>query len=284
MTPSPHIVDITLENVQQVVLQGSMERPVLVDFWADWCAPCKALMPILTKLAEEYAGHFVLAKVNIDENPDLAAQFGVRSVPSVMLVSQGQLVDQFNGALPESEIRAFLGKHLDTRSPAEIVREQIDQLIGDGQLEQAQAYLQEAITQLPDDIELQVLLARVLLQQQKTEDAKAVLDHLPETEKGRPDVKGLISGLKFVDAAPSPEILATLSDRDDSEARYLKAMHALVQGEHEQALELLIAIMRDDRSFQEGEARKTLLEVFALLGESHPLVAPYRRKLFTLMY
>ncbi|MDR9468178.1 thioredoxin [Marinospirillum sp.] len=282
MSNSPYIIDITLENFQQVILEGSMQQPVLVDFWADWCAPCKQLLPILTKLAEEYQGQFILAKVNIEEQQELAAQFQVRSVPTVMLVSQGQLLDQFNGAKPESEIRAFLEPHLS--NPVAQLKEQIKQLVGAEELDQAQMLLQQAISQLPEDYDLQIELARVLLQKSQAQDAKAVLDNLPETEKGRPDVQGLRAGLKFAEKAPSAEELAALGDRDDSEARYLKALAALVQADYDKAVDLLMAIIRDDRGYDEGSAHKTLLEVFALLGEGNPLVIQTRRKLFTLMY
>lgn len=282
MSNSPYIIDVTLENFQQVILEGSMQQPVLVDFWADWCAPCKALMPTLHKLAEEFQGQFILAKVNIEEQPELAQQFQVKSVPTLMLVGEGQLLDQFNGVKPESEIRAFLKQHL--TNPVDTFKEQIKLLIGEGELDQAQEMLQQAITQLPEDTDLQIDLARVLLQKNLATEAKAVLENLPEAEKARPQVKGLMAGLKFAEVAPSAEQLAALGEREDSEANYLKAMAALLQGEHEQALERLLNLLRDDRAYQEGVAHKTLLEVFAMLGEGNPLVVKARRKLYTLMY
>lgn len=282
MSNSPYIIDVTLENFQQVILEGSMQQPVLVDFWADWCAPCKALMPTLHKLAEEFQGQFILAKVNIEEQPELAQQFQVKSVPTLMLVGEGQLLDQFNGVKPESEIRAFLKQHL--TNPVDAFKEQIKLLIGEGELDQAQEMLQQAITQLPEDTDLQIDLARVLLQKNLATEAKAVLENLPEAEKARPQVKGLMAGLKFAEVAPSAEQLAALGEREDSEANYLKAMAALLQGEHEQALERLLNLLRDDRAYQEGVAHKTLLEVFAMLGEGNPLVVKARRKLYTLMY
>lgn len=282
MSNSPYIIDVTLENFQQVILEGSMQQPVLVDFWADWCAPCKALMPTLHKLAEEFQGQFILAKVNIEEQPELAQQFQVKSVPTLMLVGEGQLLDQFNGVKPESEIRAFLKQHL--TNPVDAFKEQIKLLIGEGELDQAQEMLQQAITQLPEDTDLQIDLARVLLQKNLATEAKAVLENLPEAEKARPQVKGLMAGLEFAEVAPSAEQLAVLGEREDSEANYLKAMAALLQGEHEQALERLLNLLRDDRAYQEGVAHKTLLEVFAMLGEGNPLVVKARRKLYTLMY
>jgi len=282
MSNSPYIVDVTLENFQQVILEGSMQQPILVDFWANWCAPCKALMPTLHKLAEEFQGQFILAKVNIEEQPELAQQFQVKSVPTLMLVGEGQLLDQFNGVKPESELRAFLKQHL--TNPIDAFKEQIKLLIGEGELDQAQEMLQQAISQLPEDTDLQIDLARVLLQKNLAAEAKAVLENLPKAEKARPQVKGLIAGLKFAEVAPSAEQLAALGEREDSEANYLKAMFALLQGEHEQALERLLNLLRDDRTYQEGVAHKTLLEVFAMLGEGNPLVVKARRKLYTLMY
>lgn len=282
MSNSPYIVDVTLENFKQVILEGSMQQPVLVDFWADWCAPCKVLMPILHKLVEEFQGQFILAKINIEEQPELAQQFQVRSVPTVMLVGEGQLLDKFDGMKPESEIRAFLKQHL--INPADAFKEQVKLLISEGELDQAQNLLQQGISHWPEDLDLQIDLARVLLQKNLATDAKLVLENLPEAEKARPDVKGLMAGLKFSEVAPSAEQLAALGEREDSEANYLKAMAALLQGQHEQALERLLNLLRDDRNYQEGVAHKTLLEVFAMLGESNPFVVKARRKLYTLMY
>lgn len=282
MQNSPYIIDVTLENFQQVILEGSQQLPILVSFWGESCAPCKVLLPVLHKLAEEFQGQFILAKVNTDTQPELTQQFQVRSVPAVLLVSQGQLVDQFNGVKPESELRAFLKQHL--TNPVDALKEQIKLLIGEGELDQAQALLAQAVEQLPDDIDLQIDLARALLQKNLATEAKAVLDNLPEADKARPDVKGLISGLRFSEVAPSAEQLAALGDREDSEANYLKAMAALLHSDYEQALERLLNLLRDDRSYQEGVAHKTLLEVFAMLGEGNPLVIKARRKLYTLMY
>lgn len=282
MSNSPYSIDITLENFQQVILEGSLKQPILVDFWADWCAPCKVLMPILEKLANEFQGQFILAKVNIEEQPELAQKFQVRSVPTVILVGEGKLLDQFDGVKPESEIRAFLKQHL--TNPVDALKEQVKQHISAGELDEAQEMLQYAISQLPEDINLQIDLARVLLQKNLATDAKAVLENLPEADKARPDVKGLMAGLKFSEAAPSAEKLAELGEREDSEANYLKAMAALLQSDHEQALERLLNLLRDDRSYQEGAAHKRLLEVFAMLGEGNPLVIKARRKLYTLMY
>lgn len=282
MATSPYIIDITLENFQQVILEGSQQQPILVDFWADWCAPCKALLPSLHKLADEFQGQFILAKINIEEQQELAQQFQVRSVPTVMLVSQGQLIDQFNGALPESEIRAFLKRHL--TNPIDALKEEIKQLIASSELDAAQNLLQQAILQLPEDYGLQIDLARVLLQKRLTEDAKAVLDQLPEAEQASPEVKGLKAGLNFAAQAPNAEELAALGNRDDSQAKYLRAMAALVQADYQPALDFLLQILATDKTFEEGLANKTLLEVFALLGEGNPLVVATRRKMYTLLY
>lgn len=274
-------IDLTPENFQQV-LESSMQQPVLLDFWADWCAPCKVILPILEKLAQEFAGAFILAKINIEEQPELAAQFQVRSVPTVMLVSQGQLADQFQGALPESQIREFLAKHL--TSPLDAVKEQIKQLLAENQLEAAQSLLVEAINLAPDEVSFKLDLARVLIQTQQTEAAAEVLNQLPDAEKATKEVKALLAGLNFAKEAPSAEDLAKLADDTSSQASYLKAMAALATGEHEQAIELLLSIIQTDKHFKEGLANTKLVEVFGLLGEASPLVIKARRRLYTLMY
>lgn len=275
-------VDITPENFQQVILEGSMQQPVLVDFWAEWCAPCKVLMPILEKLAQEFAGAFLLAKINIEEQPELAAQFQVRSVPTVMLVSQGQLVDQFQGAKPESEVRAFLAQHL--TSPLEAIKEQVKQLLAENELEAAQGLLIEAINLAPDEVSFKLDLARVLMQTQQAEAAAEVLNQLPEAEKATKEVKALLAGLNFAKEAPSAEELAKLENDTSSQASYLKAMAALAKGEHEAAINLFLYIIQTDKSFNEGVANTRLIEIFGLLGEANPLVITARRKLYTLMY
>lgn len=281
MNTQTHSLDLTLENFQQV-LESSMEQPVLLDFWADWCAPCKVLLPILEKLAQEFAGQFTLAKINIEEQPEIAAQFQVRSVPTVMLVVQGQLVDQFQGAKPESEVRAFLAQHL--TSPLDAVKAEIKQLIAANEMEAAQALLVEAIHLAPDELSLKLDLARVLMQTQQTDAAEEVLNQLSESDKALPEVKGLLAGLNFAKDAPSAEELAKLENDTSSQASYAKAMAALAQGEHQAAIDLLLSIIQTDKGFEEGIANKRLLEVFNLLGKDNLLVVEARRKLYTLMY
>ncbi|HDK37520.1 MAG TPA: thioredoxin, partial [Thiolapillus brandeum] len=142
MDNSPYIVEITNDNYQTAVLEQSHKVPVLVDFWASWCQPCQMLMPVLANLAEQYQGKFILAKINTEEQQELAAQFGIRSIPTVKLFRNGDPVDEFAGALPESEIRKFLEKHISRESDAMV--DQAEQLLLQGDLENALKLLQQA--------------------------------------------------------------------------------------------------------------------------------------------
>ncbi|SEI47385.1 putative thioredoxin [Allopseudospirillum japonicum] len=282
MSDAPYIIDVTADNFMQV-MQASMQTPVVLDFWAEWCSPCKALMPVLTKLADEFQGAFILAKVNIDENQQLAAQAQVRSVPTVLLVHEGQVVDQFNGALPESKIREFLKPYL-PEDPSDQIREQVAAFVAAGELDQAQHLLNQAMLQWPEEIHWSIDLARLLIQRGQAQDARAILDQLSDADKMNPEVKGLFARMRFSDQAPTLEEIQALGERQDAEALYKKAMFALLQGEEETALQHLLQVMREDASYNNGIAHKTLLDVFNMLGDKHPLTLNYRRKLFTLLY
>lgn len=157
MSESPYIHNVGMQNFQQLVLEKSMAKPVLVDFWADWCQPCQTIMPMLTKLAEEYGGKFELAKVNADAEQELAAHFGIKSLPTMKLFYQGQLVDERMGALPESEIRAMLDKHI--VSETDQLMQAAMSAYQQGQTEAALEMLNQALAKDPDNAELKVTIA-----------------------------------------------------------------------------------------------------------------------------
>ena len=162
MADSPYIVEVTAENFQTVILEGSMQQPVLVDFWASWCQPCQALMPLLAKLADEYAGKFILAKINTEEQQAIAAQFQIRSIPAVKLVHQGKLVDEFTGALPEAEIRAFLDRHIQQEASADDnAIEQAYALLMRGQSDAAATLIQQSLDADPKNPQAIVAFAKL---------------------------------------------------------------------------------------------------------------------------
>ncbi|WP_299316351.1 tetratricopeptide repeat protein [uncultured Halomonas sp.] len=278
------IFDVDAGNIQQV-LELSMQVPVLLDCWAPWCEPCKNLMPVLEKLAREYRGTFLLAKLNIDENQEIAAQLGVRSVPDVKLISQGGLVDHFQGALPEKQIREWLGRYFPAPEDAPASpEEQAAEALAAGDAATARALYEELAQQNPQHYPYQVELARALVAEGRAADARALLDNLPPEERDAAPARGVRASIEFGEEAPDAEALAALGDRDDSEAQYLRALRSVADGDYETGLEGLLALMKADRTWGDDAARKTLLRVFDALGADHPLTVTYRRRLFALLY
>lgn len=280
-----YIVDLDMSNFQQVVLEGSMNTPVVLDCWASWCEPCKNLMPVLEKLAREYNGAFVLAKLNIEDHQQIAAQLGIRSVPDVKLIMQGQLYDEFQGALPEGQIREWLGKHIAApAAPEASPQEQAEAALAAGDPATARAIYQQLVEDNPQHHDYQIDLAGAVLAEGQPEDARAVLDNLPPEHRDAPRARGVRARLEFGEEAPDAEALAALGDRDDSEAQFLRALRQVADGDYEAGLDALLTLMKRDRAYGDDAARKTLLRVFDALGADHPLTVTYRRKLFALLY
>ncbi|MCE9664068.1 tetratricopeptide repeat protein [Halomonas sp. M5N1S17] len=278
------IIDVDRNNIQQV-LEFSTQVPVLLDCWAPWCEPCKALMPILEKLTREYSGAFILAKLNIEDNQDIAAQLGVRSVPDVKLISQGGLVDHFQGALPEKEIREWLGRYFPAPEDAPASpEEQAAEALAQGDAETARTLYEELVQQHPEHYAYQVELARALVAQERSGEALALLDNLPPEERDAAPARGVRASVEFREEAPTGEELEALAGRDDSEAQFKRALRQVADGQYEAGLEALLKLMQADRAYGDDAARKTLLRVFDALGADHPLTVSYRRRLFTLLY
>ena len=285
MAESPYIVDVTRENFAQV-LEASSKVPVLMDFWAGWCQPCKVLMPVLAKLADEYDGRFLLAKLDTEENQDIAARFGIRSIPTVKLIRDGRLVDEFTGALPEREVRAFLDRHIGRESDGDVAA--AEQRLQAGDTAGAIALLQKARADDPDNSSIALVLAKAQAVAGDVEAAEATLDSLPEGDRNKPEALALRSRFYFaeqvagVPATPALEA-ALAAHPDDAETRLQLALRKVVDEDYDAALELLLELMRKHRAFREDVARRTLLKVFELLG-SDPRVGVYRRRMTSLLY
>jgi putative thioredoxin len=280
------VVEVTRENAQRVLIEESLTRPVLIDFWAEWCSPCKMLLPILDKLVREYDGQVLLAKVNCDEQQAIAGQFGVRSLPTVLLMKDGQPVDGFVGAQPEPAVRAMLEKHLP--KPWDTLLAKARALVEQGDFDAALDPARRAYEDSKQRSDAAKLYAGVLIELNRTDEAQVVLDSIPMVDQDA-EYDQLLSELTLKQqAADTPEIRALLVARekapDDLDIAYQLAVQFSQAGRSREALELLMDIVRTEREFKDGEARKTLLDIIRALGKGNPLAAEYQRKLFSLMY
>lgn len=288
---TPNIVEISYDNAQQYLIDESMSRPVLIDFWADWCAPCKVLLPLLEKLATEYQGDFLLAKLNADNLPDITSQFGIRSLPTVVLMKEGKPVDAFQGAQPEAEIRKFLDKHLPkpwdrkvAAANAKIAAAPDDNNI----LAEALVMIREAYMESSQRGDIALLLAQTCLQLHHLDEAKAVLAAVQLKDRDAL-YKQLTAQLELMEeSAKTPEI-RELEDKLNNDPGNMELAYELAvqfsQNNHQrEALTLLYTVLQSDRNFRDGGARKIYLDILAALGKGNPLAIEFQRKIYTLLY
>ena len=283
----PHVFDATAATFEDTVIRKSLETPVLVDFWATWCGPCKTLGPILEKLAADYHGAFTLAKVDVDKEQELAAAFQIRSVPTVMLVKGGQLVDGFPGALPEGQLREFLKHHgiepaapIEQAAPEQTAAPSIDP-------HEEVMRLRKAIEAEPDKAELKLDLALALLQTGAASEAEHLLDALPAnlaTDERTVKARARLGFAALLKDAPPAEVLeaAIASDPTDLRARHLLGVRRLVAGDAETGLQQFIEMLQRDRGFADNLAKKSLIDAFRVI-EDEDLVGRYRRKMSSLL-
>lgn len=290
MTENTFVFDVTgAEQFEQLVVQNSLNKPVLVDFWAQWCAPCKVLMPLLEKIIASYAGELLLAKVDCDAEHEIVARLGVQSLPTVVLFKDGKPVDGFTGAQSESEIRALLAKHVP--EPAEVAEDPIEtaqQLFDNGEYAQAEAMLKELLSEEAKEPAALVLYARCLAERGALEDAEAVINAVTDDEQ-KHAVAAVRAQLTFLQQSAELPDMAELKtrlakDANDDEAVLQLSIQQLARQNYEPALDSLLQLFIRNRDFADGAAHKTLLQVFELLGTEHPLVTLYRRRLYQALY
>jgi putative thioredoxin len=282
MSPSPHIADVTQQTFESLVLAKSREIPVLADFWAAWCGPCKQLMPVLAKLADEYDGKFYLAKINSDTEQALAARYGVKSLPTVKLFRNGQVVEEFMGAQPEKTIRALLDRHIPRESDTLVYNALL--AARSGKPDEALTILQQAARSDLTNDRVKLELARLHAYLGHADEAETALAALSAEARESTDAVGLRAQIEFTrivaSARPPDALLAAIAaNARDSAARYELAAHLVLRQQHEAALDQLLEIVRTDRKFRDDAGRKAMLSVFNLLGGTGDIVTQFRRKL-----
>jgi len=275
-----HIIDVSTTEFQQEVLLRSREVPVLVDFWAEWCGPCKTLSPLLERMTQAGEGTFVLAKVDVDANQELSAQFGIQSIPTVVAIVNGKEVNRFSGALPEASILAFIESIMP--SEVDLMVEQARSALISGDVVTAEHILRQALGIQSDHQEAGTSLAALLIDKGETDEAMIVLGKLiPDAEVDR------LQGAARLREAAGTDIsileAAVHADPDDHGAQLDLARALAARGEYEPALDRMLAIVRTGGDGKE-DARLAMVDTFGVLGSDHPLTSSYRRQLASALY
>lgn len=284
MSESPYVTAATAAEFPEQVIQRSREVPVLVDFWAAWCGPCRSLTPVLHDLVTELQGAVRLVTVDTDQEMELARQYQIRSLPTVKLFRDGRVVDEFMGALPASRVRAFLEPHIE-REPDQRL-EAAERLAREGDRKGAIALLQQVLDEEPKNLGVRLRCARAMLDDGDIAGGKALLDAVPVESAHEPEVLRLKALLDFHHLIKpeysDAQLEAAAAEESPSALRELAARKAL-KGEYDAALELQLELLKKDRSYADNAAQKDILCMFELVDDPE-LVNRYRRQMANLLY
>lgn len=294
MQAEQFIIDVTEHNLTEV-LETSRRMPVIVDFWADWCQPCQQMAPVLEKIVREQAGRVLLAKVNADQQQVIAGQFGVRSLPTLKLVYQGQLVAELSGLQTEAALRQWLAPVLgdpaeDEAAQEEAFLEQVRGAIAAGHGEQAEAALRQMLAQEPERHAFRALLVEYLLGDGRVQEAQSVLAEVAEDVELLRPFRARFALLEELSGEPASlselarQIEQPASPEKQAAALYTYGLQAAAAGQFRDGLEALLRLLRDHPGYREGVARAALLKVFECLPKGDPLASEYRRKMFNYLY
>jgi len=287
MTESSNIVEVTIDTFQAQVIEQSNRVPVLVDYWADWCGPCHMQMPVLQKLVDELDGKFVLAKVNTDEQRQLASEHGIRSLPTMRLFRNGEIVEEILGAQTESTLRNLLDRYIERESDK--IRTTASEAFRQGRREEALEMLRKARQAEPENHQVTLDFARLCLQAGRLEEADRLLMELPREVRDEPAAVQLRGLLDFSsaaqDAPPLEELERNVSaSPGDLPQRYRLGALYVLNDRMEEAMEAFMYILQHDRSFRDDIGRRSLLAVFEILGNEEDLVQSFRRRLFNALH
>jgi putative thioredoxin len=277
--------DITEQTFQRDIVDRSRSVPVVIDFWAPWCGPCRVLGPILERLADEVGGRFFLAKVNVDENPQLAASFGAQSIPLVVAVRDGKIIGEFVGALPEDAVREHLTRWLP--SPADELVQQAEQVKREGKTAEAEALLRRALELDPRSDRALLLQAQLLADRRQDDEAQAVLERIAPGSAVAAEVDRLAAALRIRRGAggDSNALRARVAQNPlDLDARFELAQLEAASGNYQSALDQYLEIMKRDRTYGDDAARKAMLDIFDLLGSDNELTDRYRSELAKVLF
>jgi putative thioredoxin len=282
-----HVKDVGLADFEQSVIDESFRRPVVVDFWAPWCGPCRILGPVLERLAEEFKGDFLLAKVNTEENPEIAQDFGIRSIPNVKVFKGGEVAGEFLGAISEAEARQFLRRHC----PSDADRKYAEGLacLDAGQAQEARRAFEEALRADASHGGALLELGKILAAGGEAQAAASLWDRIPSDSPQREQAESLKQALEFHVVCGQNGGLKACANRaaaepENLEARYAHGCCLAAGGDYRGALEEFLFVVTRNRNFREEAARKAMLIVFALAGERSPLAEEYRKHLAMVLF